>query len=89
MAIPAGATAAVEAIRERFTPTLETLDETVREGRRMIQRGRHRADDAAATAVSRIRERPLRAVVVAAGMGVFGGLLIGVAVRRFAHCREA
>jgi ElaB/YqjD/DUF883 family membrane-anchored ribosome-binding protein len=77
MAMATGATSAVEAIRERLTPVLDTLDETVRQGRRAIVRRQHDAEDAAAAAALLIRRRPLRAVMFAAGAGVLVGGLIG------------
>lgn len=75
MAIPTGA--AVDAIKERLTPALDTLDESVREARRFIARSQHAAEDAADVAVRKIRRRPLNAVAIAVGTGAFAGALIG------------
>ena len=79
MKMPAAAATAVEAARERLTPALDKFDETVREGRRAIARGQEVAEDAAAAALLHIRRRPLRSVLVAAGVGALAGGLIGIA----------
>lgn len=77
MAIATGAATAAEAIKERLAPALDTLDETMRQGRRVIARGQRAVEDAADEAVLTIRRRPLSAVMVAAGAGVLAGALIG------------
>ena len=87
MAIPTGA-AMTEAVRERLTPALETLDETMRRGRRAVIRGQHAAEDAAATAALEIRKRPLSAVMMAAGAGALAGALTGFAIGRLARCKD-
>jgi ElaB/YqjD/DUF883 family membrane-anchored ribosome-binding protein len=73
MAIATPATTTVEGIRERLTPALDTIDETMRRGRRVVVRGQHAVEDAAAAAALTIRRRPLSAIVIAA----FGGALVG------------
>ena len=78
MAIATGAATAAEAIKERLAPALDTLDETIRQGRRVITRGQHAAEDAAEAAALKIRRRPLSAVMVAAGAGALAGGLIGL-----------
>ena len=80
--------ATVEAVRERLAPVLDTLDETVRQGRRMVVRGRHAAEDAAAAAALLVRRRPLGAVVLAAGLGAFVGAAIGFAAGWLTRERE-
>jgi ElaB/YqjD/DUF883 family membrane-anchored ribosome-binding protein len=77
MAIATGAATAAEAIKERLAPALDTLDETIRQGRRVITRRQHAAEDAADAAALKIRRRPLSAVMVAAGAGALAGGLIG------------
>jgi len=77
MAIATGAASAVEAVKERLTPALDKLDETVRQGRHVIVRGQHAAEDAAAAAALRIRRRPLSALMIAAGAGALMGGLVG------------
>jgi ElaB/YqjD/DUF883 family membrane-anchored ribosome-binding protein len=66
-----------EAIRERLTPALDTLQDTMRQGRHTLVRGRHAAEDAAASAARSIRRRPLGATAVAAAAGVLVGAVIG------------
>jgi ElaB/YqjD/DUF883 family membrane-anchored ribosome-binding protein len=77
MATATGAATAVEAIKERLTPALDTFDDTMRRGRQVMARGQHAAEDAAAAATLEIRRRPLSAVMIAAGVGAFAGGLIG------------
>ena len=77
MTTPTGAVAGVEAIKERLAPALDTLDETIRQGRRAMVRGQHAAEDAAAAATLVVRRRPLSAVMVAAGAGALAGGLVG------------
>ena len=71
------ATTAGEVLRERLMPALDTLEGTMRQGRRMLIRGRHAAEDAAAGAVLQIRRRPLIAIV---GAGVLVGAVAGFAL---------
>lgn len=80
--------ATVEAVRERLAPALDTLDETVRQGRRMVVRGQHAAEDAVAAAALLVRRRPLAAVVLAAGAGAFVGGAIGFAAGWLTRCKE-
>ena len=82
------ASAAVEAFRERLTPALDTLDETLRQGRRLFVCGQHAAEDAAAAATLLVRRRPLAAVVLAAGAGAFVGGSIGFVAGWLARCKE-
>lgn len=77
MATIADATKTVEAIKERLSPALETLDENVRQGRRLIVRGRHAAEDAVAAAALQVRRHPLSTVVIVAGAGAFAGGVLG------------
>jgi len=88
MATGTGAANAVEAVKERLSPALERLDETMRQGRKFIVRGQHAAEDAAAAAALRIRRRPGSAVMVAAGVGALVGALVGFALGSVARCRE-
>jgi ElaB/YqjD/DUF883 family membrane-anchored ribosome-binding protein len=80
MAIPAPA---MERIRERLTSALDTCDETMRQGRRVIVRGRHAAEDVAAAAASGIKRRPLSAVVIGAVAGALVGAVAGFGLGRF------
>jgi len=74
------ATEAVEAIKERLSPALETLDENVRRGRRLIVKGRHATEDAVAAGALQVRRHPLGTVLVAAGAGALMGSLLGLAL---------
>ena len=73
MAIATGAATAVGAIKERLAPALDTFDERMRQGRRAFGRGQQAAEDAAAAATRIVRRRPLRAVMIAAGVGALAG----------------
>lgn len=79
---------ALEAVKERLTPTLDKLDETMRQGRKVIVRGQHAAEDGAAAAALRIRRRPLSAVMIAAGVGAFVGALLGFGLGSVTRCRK-
>lgn len=70
----------VEAIKERLSPALETLDENVRRGRRLIVEGRDAAEDAAAAAALQVTRHPFGTVLVAAGVGALMGGLLGLAL---------
>jgi ElaB/YqjD/DUF883 family membrane-anchored ribosome-binding protein len=69
---------AVEAVKERLSPTLDKLDETMRQSRKIIVRGQHAAEDASAATALRIRRRPLSAVMIAAGAGALVGALVAL-----------
>jgi ElaB/YqjD/DUF883 family membrane-anchored ribosome-binding protein len=77
MAIGAATVSAVEAAKERVSPALDKLDETIRQGRRVIVRGRHAAEDTAAAATLKIRRHPVSAVMIAAGAGIVLGAAVG------------
>lgn len=79
---------AVEAVKERLSPTLDTLDETMRHGRKVAIRGQHAAEDAAAAAALRIRRQPLSAVMIAAGGGALAGALVGFGLASVMRCRK-
>jgi ElaB/YqjD/DUF883 family membrane-anchored ribosome-binding protein len=72
----------VEGIKERLTPALDTIDETMRRGRRVVVRGQHAVEDAAAAAALTIRRRPLNAVMIAALAGAFVAGLAGFGLGR-------
>jgi hypothetical protein len=77
MTIASEAAMRVEAITERLAPALDTFDETIRRGRRLIIRSRHAAEDVVTDATRRIRRQPLRAAMIAVGAGALAGGLIG------------
>jgi ElaB/YqjD/DUF883 family membrane-anchored ribosome-binding protein len=80
MTIGAGATAAAEAIKERFIPTAETVEDNMRQARRAIVRGQYAAEDAVAAAALQVRRHPGAAIAVAAGAGALAGCMIGFAL---------
>ena len=80
MTIATAAATSVDAIKERLAPVLDTLDERMRQGRRALASGQHAAEDAATAATLVVRRRPLRAVMIAAGVGVLAGGVIGFGV---------
>ena len=83
-----GAAPAVHAIKERWAPALDTLDERIRQGRRAFVRGQQTAEDAAAAATLIVRRRPLRAVMIAAGAGAFAGGVLGFGLGWLARNRK-
>lgn len=82
MATMTGTAAAREAIKERLSPALDTLDENIRQARRAIVDGRHAAEDFAAGAALQVRRHPLSALALAAGAGALAGCLFGFALGR-------
>jgi ElaB/YqjD/DUF883 family membrane-anchored ribosome-binding protein len=88
MASATGVPTAADTIRERFAPALDTVEDTMRQGRRALVRGQHAAEDAAAAATLIVRRRPLGAVMLAAGAGALAGALIGFGLGWFARCRK-
>ena len=85
----ATATAArVEGLKDRLVPAFDTLDETVRQGRRAFVRGQHAAEDASVKAALKIRRNPLSAVMIAAGAGAIVGCLFGFVAGRVAGCSQ-
>jgi ElaB/YqjD/DUF883 family membrane-anchored ribosome-binding protein len=79
---------AVEAVKERLAPTLDKVDEAMRQGRQVMVRGQHAAEDAAAATALRIRRRPLRAVMIAAGAGALVAAVVAFGVASVTRCRE-
>lgn len=82
MAIGTATRDAIDSINERLTPALESLEETIREGRRAINRGQRAAEDAVDAATAKIRRRPISAVMIAAGAGALVGGLAGIWLTR-------
>jgi ElaB/YqjD/DUF883 family membrane-anchored ribosome-binding protein len=82
MTISTGAGHAMDAVKDCLSPALEKVDETIREGRRVMVRGQHAVEDAAAAAVLTIRRRPGSTVLVAAGVGALVGALVGFGLGR-------
>jgi ElaB/YqjD/DUF883 family membrane-anchored ribosome-binding protein len=78
----------VEALNERLGPALDKLDETIRQGRRVMVRSRDAAEDAAAAAVLRVRRRPGSALMMAAVVGALVGALVGFGLGSVARRRK-
>jgi len=89
MTIATGATAAAEAIKERFSPIGETLEDNMRQARRVVVQGRYAAEDAVAAAALRVRRHPLSAIVLAAGAGALAGCLMGFAFGSRVRCGKS
>ena len=58
-------------------PTLESVEENLRQAREAANSARHAAEDAMGEAAQNIRRHPLRVVGATAIAGVFVGVLIG------------
>lgn len=69
--------AAADAIKQRLGPAVDEFDERVRQGRRVIMRAQHAAEDGVDATVTQIRRHPLRAVAIAGGIGAFVGAAFG------------
>ncbi len=68
-------------------PTIESVEENLRQARHAVNTARHATEDAMGEAAQNIRRHPLRAVGVAAVVGVVAGALVGFGVGRFARTR--
>jgi len=71
-----------EILKERLGPALEALDRNVRGARRAVHNGRYAMEDLVAETTHHVRRHPLRTLALAAGAGVLGGCLIGLAIAR-------
>jgi ElaB/YqjD/DUF883 family membrane-anchored ribosome-binding protein len=78
----------VDVVKERLRPALDTLDDTMRQGRKAVVRGQRAAEDAAAATARRIRRQPLSAVMIAAGAGVLAGAVVGFGLASVTRCRQ-
>jgi len=58
-------------------PTIESVEENLRQARQAVNTARHAAQDAMGEATQNIRRHPLRAVGAAATAGLFAGVLVG------------
>jgi len=86
MAIATSAAVTMERIRERLTPTRDRFDQKMRRGRRILDRGQHAVEDAAAMTAVNIRRRPLTAVAIAAVAGAIVASLAVFGLGRFTRC---
>jgi ElaB/YqjD/DUF883 family membrane-anchored ribosome-binding protein len=85
MATMTGTAAVKEAIKERLTPALETLEENTRDAKRAILHGRHAAEDFITETALQVRRHPLSAIAIAAAAAALAGCLIGFALGRRAR----
>ena len=79
------ATPVADAIKQRLTPaldTLETLEKNARRARRAVARGRYATEDAMTGAALGLRRRPLRSLALAAGTGALAGCIMGFVLGR-------
>jgi hypothetical protein len=78
-------TAATEAIKRRFSPTLKRLGKNARQARRTVAYGTRAAEYLAAIAELRFRRHPVRAAAIASGVAVLAGGVSGFAFGRLIH----
>jgi ElaB/YqjD/DUF883 family membrane-anchored ribosome-binding protein len=69
-----------EAVSQRLAPALESLEQNVHDARRLMSRGRRKAEDLVDETALRVRERPLTSVALAAGAAALAGCMIGFAL---------
>lgn len=74
-----------ETVKQRFGSGLQQLEEKSEQGRHVIAKGRHAAENGVATAVREVRRHPLRFVAAATAIGAFVGGVIGFAWGRCAR----
>jgi hypothetical protein len=67
---------------------MESVEENLRQARRVVNATRHAAEDAATEAALRIRRHPLTAVGAAVVAGAIAGGLIGFGAAWFARSRR-
>jgi len=70
------------AIRECAAPTLETIQENVRQLRHAALAGRHVMEDSAAHTRIQVRQHPFLAVGIALGVGALIGCATGFGLAR-------
>lgn len=69
-------------------PTVESVDESLRQARRAVTTARHAAEDALGEATLNIRRHPLPAVGAAFASGVVVGVTVGFAAGWFTRVRR-
>ena len=78
-------TAATEAIKRRFRPTLKRLGKDARQARRTVFHGTRAAEYLAATTELKVRRHPFRAAAIASGVAVLAGGMSGFAFGRLSQ----
>lgn len=66
-----------EAVSERLTPVLDSLEQNVRDARRAMAHGRRAAEDVVDDATLRVRRHSLGSVTLAVTTGAAAGCMIG------------
>jgi ElaB/YqjD/DUF883 family membrane-anchored ribosome-binding protein len=69
-------------------PTMESVEDRLRQARRAANTARHAAEDAASEAALNIRRHPLTAVGAAAAVGALAGGLVGFGAGWFMRKRR-
>ncbi|MEO8482476.1 MAG: hypothetical protein ABI634_09725 [Acidobacteriota bacterium] len=77
-----------EAVRERFEPALDCVQEQMRDARRAAVRGQHAVEDFAAGTALQIRRRPLTSMALATAAGAIAGCVVGFVLVNRAHYRR-
>jgi ElaB/YqjD/DUF883 family membrane-anchored ribosome-binding protein len=69
-----------EAVSERLSPALDTLEQNVRDARRAVARGRRAAEDCLDETTLRVRRHPWSSMALGLGAGALAGCLFGLAL---------
>jgi len=79
VAVHQEATAGMCGFTQKLTPVLDEFDDRLRQGRRMMARSRHNAEDAVAAAALLVRRYPVATLAVTAGTAAVTGGFLGFA----------
>ena len=79
--------AAADAMKEQLNTVVEKFEDNIRQGRRVMVKAQHAAEDGAAAAALQVRRHPVSAVAIAAGVGALAGCLLGFAIGQ--GCRKS
>ena len=71
---------AKEVVSERLSPTLESLEQNLRDARRAVAHGRRVAEDVVDEATLHIRRHPLSSTALAETAGMLAGCVLGFAL---------
>jgi ElaB/YqjD/DUF883 family membrane-anchored ribosome-binding protein len=69
-------------------PTIESVEENLRQTRRLAKTARHAAEDAVGEAALKVRRHPLQAVGAAVAVGIAVGGVFGFGAGWFARARR-